>query len=240
MCKKLLCVFILTAILCSPVNVLCANDVSFSLTDVTTEKNRLFETQLCVSDEVAAFTATLTFDENALQFRQAKALSDEAVISVNDTEEGKVKIAYLCENGATGELLSFTFKSSDKSSHIDLSAEQVIDTNANDLSPKSIKGAEISVSSISHQDKSKTESENSKPQTNESQNYQTNLQDESSVANTTLYLDIPPKDGTDLSLILSIAGGAVVVFMVAAVAFFLGKNSDKNKNNRKAQHEKDT
>lgn len=220
MYKRLLCAFALLILFSAPVNA-SAEEVSFSLSDVSCEKNRLFETTLCVSTEVAAFTATLTYDENEVEFRNAKAVSKTAELSVNSGESGKVKIAYLCESGAVGEAVTFTFKSADKSSKITLTAEQVIDSDSNDLAVTSLKGAEISVDSH----------KSSEPQT---ESGETSAATESIPSKgSTNYMEIPPKTTFDIALVICIAGGTVLILAVAAVAFFLGRASAKNNNNRK-------
>lgn len=222
MFKRLICTLSLLVLLILPISAFAAGEVSFSLTDVSTEQNRLFETTLCASGEVAAFTATLTYDETAIEYRSAKAVGTDASLSVNSNESGKVKIAYLCENGATGELVKFTFKSADKSSSISLTAEQVIDTKANDLSVTSLKGAEVSVISDNKTDtKLETEAETT----------------ETAAANTSkspaVYKELTAENGSDVNLILCVAGGVVLVLAVALLGFFLGRSSAKNNNNRK-------
>lgn len=212
----------LLLLLISPLSVFAVSEVSFSLTDVSTEKNRLFETTLCVSGEVAAFNATLTYDENSIEFREAKVLTEDAEISINSNEAGMVKIAYLCEDGATGELIKFTFKSADKSSSISLSAEQVIDCDLNDLSVTSLKGAEISVISDN-----KTESKH------EAKTETTEVTTANASKSPAVYKELTAENGSDLNLIICIAGGSALVLAVALLGFFLGRSSAKNNNNNR-------
>lgn len=229
MFKRLICTLILSVLLIFPLSVSALNEVSFYLTDVSCEQNRLFETTLCVSGEVAAFTATLTYDENDVTFRGAKAINSEAELSVNSTE-GLVKIAYLCENGASGELITFTFKSTDKGSSVSLAAQQVIDCDLNDLTVTSLKGAEVSVASVNRtesEQKTKAEAETTAKTEN------TEVPTANSAKSTAAQKELPAKSGYDPTLTFCIAGGAVLVFAVAALSFFLGKNSAKNNNNRK-------
>lgn len=227
MFKRLICTLILSVLLIFPLSVSALNEVSFYLTDVSCEQNRLFETTLCVSGEVAAFTATLTYDENDVTFKGAKAINSEAELSVNSTE-GLVKIAYLCENGASGELIMFTFKSTDKGSSVSLAAQQVIDCDLNDLTVTSLKGAEVSVASVN-----KTESEQKTKAETTAKTENTEVPTANSAKSTAAQKELPAKSGYDPTLTFCIAGGAVLVFAVAALSFFLGKNSAKNNNNRK-------
>lgn len=227
MFKRLICTLILSVLLIFPLSVSALNEVSFYLTDVSCEQNRLFETTLCVSGEVAAFTATLTYDENDVTFKGAKAINSEAELSVNSTE-GLVKIAYLCENGASGELIMFTFKSTDKGSSVSLAAQQVIDCDLNDLTVTSLKGAEVSVASVN-----KTESEQKTKAETTAKTENTEVPTANSSKSTAAQKELPAKSGYDPTLTFCIAGGAVLVFAVAALSFFLGKNSAKNNNNRK-------
>lgn len=225
MFKRLVCAFLLLVLLIAPTNVFAANEAGFSLTDVTTEKNRLFETALFVSGDVAAFTATLTFDESTINFRSAKAADENAVLSVNSTN-GKVKIAYLCETGATGELVTFTFKSSAQSAFISLSVGQVIDAKANDLSAQSLKGANVTVVSAS-----KTEDKDA----NKGETATATAATEATevTKGPAVSAELPVKGGVDVTFILLFAVGAVLATMLILAAFFLGRRSAKNNNNRK-------
>ncbi len=224
MFKKILCFSLLLVFFCLPLNVLAANEVRFSLADVSTEKNRLFETTLSANSEVAAFVATLTFDENVLEFREAKALSDTAEISVNNSESGSVIIAYLCKEGTKGELIAFTFKAKDESTHIALSLEQVIDKSAADLSVSSQKSASVTVlSKITQKDKTKETKDDLSEADSLASDTNTTLQ------NSNESIEVKAEKGVDVNLVTSIICTAFVIFAVAGVAFVLGKKSGKNK-----------
>lgn len=220
MCKRLFCVLFLLVLLCSPLNTFAENEASFKLSDVSTDKNRLFETKLSVSCDVAAFVLSLTFDEKALEFREAKALSEDARLSVNSSEAGKVKISYLCESESKGDIVTFTFKSSEQSTSIDLNAEQVIDSDANDISLSGFKGAEVTVNRALAQDKNNNKPQGSKPQAETSESMP-----ESSAKSSETYIEIPPEKDNNKTLIICIIGGTALIFAVAAVAFILGKKA---------------
>ncbi|MBR3987947.1 MAG: hypothetical protein IKK10_01440 [Clostridia bacterium] len=224
MFKKLLCPLILLALLTLPLSVSAVSNVSFSLSDVSTEKNKLFETVLSADAEVSAFVAHLEFDENKTEFKGAKAISGSAEISVNSNEKGKVSLAYLAEDGTSGELVSFTFKSKTESTSISLSLEQVIDKNANELGVAGKKGANVTVNIKADCPKSN--------KTNEESN-STAHTDTGTASTGEVYIDIPSKNSTDATLIICISVLFVMIFAVAAVAFFLGRNSAENKNSRK-------
>lgn len=219
MFKKLICIFTLAALLVLPARVSAESDLGFSLTDVTTEKNRLFETTLSTDTEVAAFVIKLNFSESTT-FKEAKALHEDAMLSVN-CEQGQVTVAYLCESGAKGELIEFTFKSSDRSSTIDLSAEQVIDKNAEDLSIFT-KGANVTVLSKVKPQNDKTQNE--KPLPTFTYN-KTNI-------------DIEPKGTFDFTLALCFFSGGVLLSATAVVAFLLGKKSQNKQEDD--EHEKNS
>ncbi|MDO4419667.1 MAG: cohesin domain-containing protein [Ruminococcus sp.] len=228
MFKKVLCFSLFLLIFCIPTNALAANEVCFSLADANTEKNRLFETTLSTDSEVAAFVATLSFDENALEFKEAKTLWDTAEISVNSSEKGSVRLAYLCEGGTKGELIALTFKAKTQSTQITLSLEQVIDKNAADLSASVKKDTNITVlSKAAEDDKTKD------TKADFTQGYNSDSVTKPTAQNANESIEVKAENEADISLVTGVILFALVMFAVAGAAFFLGKNTNKNKYGRK-------
>lgn len=233
MFKKAFCIFACCVLLCvafnAPLNVFADSEVNFSLEDVSTEKNRIVKTRLWVSDEVASFVADVSFDENALEFREAKALSSEAVLSVNESTKGEIKIAFLCESDTSGYLLELSFKAQDTSTKLSLEVSQVINTAFEDLNA-SCKGAEISVTAKQSQENSsqneKDESESEDAVSAEVDSSEITAAAESSEVPDSI--KIPQKATKDLTLILCVVGGVVVIIAVAVLAFFIGRKSKES------------
>jgi len=225
MCKKLFCFAVILLTISFTFSAFAENEASAKLTDVSVECNRLFETKLSVNTEVAAFVATLEFDESKVEFRSAKALSETSDISVNHGENGKVTVAFLNENGTKGEIISFTFKSKNENAFIGLSLEQVINKNADDVFIADIQGAEIIVTpkadNISKTDKAEAVSSQAVEETSE-----TNIAEVK--GNKTL--DVSSNTSSDVLKFVYIALGGVLLVGTGILGFVLGKSFDsKNK-----------
>lgn len=227
MFKRLLCficVLIFSASFTAAVSA--TNEVSFSLEDISTNKNRLFDTNLSVDYEVAAFVAEVSYNPLKLRFDTAKALNDTALISVNSEVSGNVKIAYLCEDGASGELIRLSFKSFTSDAEISLAVSQVIDKNGNELTATSQKGAFVSVSGPAQNADSKTDKIPAKRENATTSSAETSALSDS-VANE-INLTSGRNDGR--MKIVAIAISAVAVLGIGAVGFYLGRKSGrKNK-----------
>ncbi len=231
MFKWFICFLFVFVTVCMPLSALAESEFSASLSDISCEKNRLFETALSVNTEVSAFVATLEFDQNKVEFKEANALSEFSEISVNSSDAGKVTLAFLNENGTKGEILSFTFKAKDANTFISLKLEQVINHNAEDITLTGVKGANVTITS-KVPDKSKSEKEDkaeSQPQTTNSNGNKDNLN-----------LTVPAKESPDTWFVVSVSLTAVLVVAIGAVGFILGKNSNSKNKNRKNQYEKNS
>ena len=227
MFKKILrfiCVLILSVAF--TVTVSASNEASFSLTDITTNKNRLFDTMLSANCEIAAFVAEITYNPEELRFDGAKALADNALLSVNSENYGNVKIAYLCESGTSGDLINLSFKSFTTDTTISLEASQVIDKDGNELTAVSAKGAFVEISGSEQNADSKTDKSHVKPEK------ATTSQAETS--------PLPTSDANEINLvsdrndsnmkIVAIVISAVAVLGIGVAGFYLGrKSSRKNK-----------
>lgn len=223
MFKRLFCSIILIAALCFCPAVAAESEAVFSLSDVSCGEERIFETEFSSNEEVAVFVATFFFDENLLSFREAAATDENAILSVNTSENGKVNVAYLCEEGATGKLLTLKFKSSDSSAVINASVVEAIGTDTQPLSSSTAKGAVVSVISKAADNAKETKATIASSVS----------QPEAEVSNTPNELYIPG-NAPDITLVLCIGGGLVAVLGVATAALLIGKNySAKNSDNRK-------
>ena len=143
MFKKSFCLMFVLIALSTPYFAFAENEASAFLSNVCCEKNRLFETYLSVNTEVCAFIAILEFDESKVEFREATALSEDTVISVNNSEKGKVTLAFLNKNGIKDEVLKLTFKAKADSTDITLNLEQVINRKGEDIVLSRVTGAMI-------------------------------------------------------------------------------------------------
>ncbi len=221
MFKRFFCFFLLLVVLCAPVSSFAQNATEASLSSVSTYNNRVFHTTLSVNSRVAAFVATLEFDQSKLSFRGAKAVSYSSLLSVN-AESGKVTLAFLNENGIEGDVIDFTFKSNSENAYISLAMEQVIDINARVITLDATAGAEVTVTSKvsdkSSSEKPKTEKET--PPATESKNY--------------LSLGVSKTKSSE-NLIFTLAfWGFSALAAVGVTGFILGKNfNSKNKGRQK-------
>ena len=220
MFKKLICLFFVLFAFCVPFSVLAESGISASLSDVITDKNRLFETTLSINAEVAAFVATLEFDESKVEFRSAKALSEDSVLSVNNSEKGKVTLAFVNKYGTEGEIISFTFKANSENAFISLSLEQIIDKSAENIELNNTKGADVTITakSANKTDTANKSAESKKETTaftSESKDY--------------LSLNVPEKENHNLWLIVCISMGGFLIIAVGIIGFVLGRSSGSKK-----------
>ncbi len=107
-------VFFITCslIICSAFSAF-ALDGSFYLTSEEARVGRLFQVKFVADCEsLSAFVAEIEFDSQALAYRSVKNLIDGSEHSVNTSEDGKIVVAWLNEEGVGGssELFSIEFK----------------------------------------------------------------------------------------------------------------------------------
>ncbi len=237
MFKKIFCFICVLAFSASfASSVSATNEASFSLEDIATNKNRLFDTNLCVSCEVAAFVAEISYNPDELRFDSAKAFNETALISVNSEVSGKVKIAYLCEDGASGELIMLSFKSFTFDTEISLEVSQVIDKNGSDIVAASVKGAFVEISGTSQSSKPKTDKSSGKsPKATLSHIETTTLS--SAVANE---INLESNKNDSRLKTMAIVLSAVAVLGMGAVGFYLGRKSSTKKQIRSLLNEKDS
>ena len=229
MFKKSFCLLFVLIALSTPYSAFAENEASAFLSNVCCEKNRLFETYLSVNIEVCAFIAILEFDESKVEFREATALSEDTVISVNNSEKGKVTLAFLNKNGIKGEVLKLTFKAKANSTDITLNLEQVINRKGEDIVLSRVTGAMITSSSDIADKSIINKEKKDKPETQP----QTTGTDNKDILN----LNISAKETAVTELFICIALMAVLILSVGITGLILGKNFNSN---RKNNYEKDS
>lgn len=239
MCKQIFCLCLCLLFLSFSVISICASaDVCFSLDDVKASQNCDFETTLSANSSVAAFVAHLEFDENALEFKDAKAVNSSAELSVNYQNDGKLSMAYLMKNGTKGELITLCFNLKDSNASINLTVEQVIDSMGNEISVPSVKGAEITLTQgFSESDTVENTRKSTEALTKTVDNSPKDSQTTSASGNES-YIFLPAKEGRDFTPIMLMAGGFTLTLGIGVIAFILGRGT--NKTNEKDKYEKDT
>lgn len=206
-------------------------EAEFSLSHEATEQNRIFYTTLSANVEVAAFVAHLEFDENLLEFRQVKAFDKTAELSVNHSDFGKLSVAFLCENGAKGELLSFGFKAKPTTTEISLKVSQVIDFRGNDLPINKSEGAVITVNAQSSSVKSQeANAESGVAVVPENTFSHSGTALSQSASPEEMFISASGKGSSHLRALLCFIACSAVLAAVAAVAFSLGRRTAEDNN----------
>ena len=239
MCKQIFCLCLSFLFLSFPFAVSATDkDVCFSLADTKTQENGLYEISLSSDSKIAAFVAHLEFDENAIEFMDAKAVNSSAELSVNYQNDGKLSMAYLMKNGTKGELITLCFNLKDSNASINLTVEQVIDSMGNEISVPSVKGAEITLTQgFSESDTVENTRKSTEALTKTVDNSPKDSQTTSASGNES-YIFLPAKEGRDFTPIMLMAGGFTLTLGIGVIAFILGRGT--NKTNEKDKYEKDT
>lgn len=220
MFKPAVCFFFILLSLCTSVSVCAESEATASLTDVITDKNRLFKTCLSVNTEVAAFIAILEFDENKVQFREAEALSENTELSINNSEKGKVTLAFLNEQGTKGDIIKFTFKANSESSSISLTLQQVINHKSEDIELATVTGADVTVNS-----QKADQNGNNTKESDISISSTEIITSESASAKDWLNLYIPAQNDSFTQVFICVSV-AVLILSVGATGFILGKKTN--------------
>lgn len=235
--KRLFCLLLGLMLLSFPVCASAEEGVCFYLEDTEVSQNEVFKITLSADSSVAVFLAHLEFDENALEFKEAKTLSPSAELSVN-YKSGKITLAYLMESGAKGELIVLSFKAKNRNASVNLTVEQAIDSLGNEVFISSVKDAEITLTQKpakinSDKNTKKSPTASTKAFSDISETGQTALAsaDES-------YIYLPAKNSRYTYLIISAVGGFTITLGIGVIAFILGRGT--NKTNEKDKHEKNS
>lgn len=152
------CVKRLSALLAAAVilmtSVFCAGSLDIKLYSqkISVDNNRLFDVSVCVKSGsvLTAGTFTLSYDSSAVAFR--RAYSDTEFIKVRSVDSGKrVKVIFLCTGGIRvkkkSELFKVRFKSvAPGSTEIKISASDIVNGKAENISPPASVKCTVSVS----------------------------------------------------------------------------------------------
>lgn len=116
----------------------------FSLTDVNTKENRLFDVTLSAEgyEDVAAFLCELEFDESAVAYRDFTLNVKGAQMHVNSEQKGRIKAVFLCEESVDclgdSDIVTFSFKALKSGNHsIDFKISELINSASQDLKANS-------------------------------------------------------------------------------------------------------
>lgn len=242
MCKQIFCLCLCLLFLSFSVISICASaDVCFSLDDVKVSQNCDFETTLSANSSVAAFVAHLEFDENALEFKDAKAVNSSAELSVNYQNDGKLSMAYLMKNGTKGELITLCFNLKDSNASINLRVEQVIDSMGNDVYVCSCEGADVALAEFTSAEKfSETTLPKNIGNTQQRHKSHTALTETffGITEPATDCISLPAIENGSFPLIVAALCGVFIALGIGVIAFILGRGT--NKTNEKDKYEKDT
>ena len=227
MFKKIFCfICVLILPLAFAATVSAANEACFSVSDITTNKNRLFDTNLSADSQVAAFVAEISYNKDELRFDGAKVLAEDAQLSVNSEANGFVKIAYLCESGASGDLIKLSFKSFTSDTEISFEVSQVIDKDGNDITAVSTKDAFVKISDSEKKADSKTDKSSEKDQKGSSSQIETSALENTDINEINLASNKNVSNIKIVAIVLSV----VAVLGIGVAGFYLGrKSSRKNK-----------
>ncbi len=209
--------------------------ISFELSNSESYKGRKFDTSLGCSGicELSSFVAEITFDEKLIEYRDAKSVSEEGIISVNSTQEGKIVLVYLCEEGIDcsqgTDLVTLTFKSvAEGNATLSLDVRDAINSRGKDLPVVDTVDAEVisnknsgKVSSGKAEDIKTSSSEVSASENEDEYSGESDSENEKIV--------IGGKDISD-STIVSVVVLFVAVTAVVGYTFYkIGVNKEKKK-----------
>lgn len=161
-----------------------AATAQFSLPDVQTKENRVFDVTLNVSDckDVSAFMCELEYDPTVFEYKSASSALQDAVIEVNSQSDGKLKAVFLCEDSVSAEdeisLVTFSFKALKAGEHnINLSVYDCINGEFEDLEAVCT-SCLVSVAQIPVKDSSASDNGNSDKDNFNTESFSESLTDE--------------------------------------------------------------
>ncbi len=218
-------IFCLTLVLYGVISVFAAG-CEFCLTDAQVKKGRLFTASLeCKADkEICAFIAEIEYDEDAVEYKSASVIDNEAQCSVNATESGHLRLVYLCEEGAgcksKSPLIELKFKALKSGEHsLLLSVMQVIDRDSSDVQVNIAEGALVQVDALTESHSSSGRKESVKADKAEATSGAEDIESASSEdkhEDLTFYTSV---DGTDYDVILIVASVMAVLVLLCLVGF---------------------
>lgn len=149
---------VLSAVLVLALSVLptvfATEDMSFSLSDATASKGRLFEVTLVARGgcTLGAFAAELRYDPSLIEYRDADCLYENAENKVSIDESGKLTSVFIAKEGIpcdeSPQLATFSFMAlAEGTSDISLSVSDVIDIDSKMSEVVSCNDSKITVTS---------------------------------------------------------------------------------------------
>lgn len=212
-----------------------AAHAEFSLTDVGTKENRVFDVTLSASDckGVSAFVCELEFDPDALEYKAFSVNAQGADADVNSQIEGRIKAVFLCEDSLKSEdktsLVTFSLKALKAGEHnISLSVYDVINSEYEDLEAVCIPCV-VNVAQIPLKDSSDSQSDNS------DSSYAFDSEgvfEDSTAKEESGYTKIKGNDDNKF-IFLGILSGLSLLAIVGYACYKLGVKSRKKVNNEK-------
>lgn len=214
-----------------------AEVAEFSLSNVQVQKGRLFEITLSAkgAEDIAAFVAQLEYDADSVEYRSCSVCDEAYEYSINTNENGKLTVAFLCEDGVntTEEkpLIKFTFKAiKSKNSDISLSVRDVIDSHSQDVAVPSCVGSRVLVKRSDTAENGPAKAEN--PNKNSTEIVDTN--DDNTKGQMTLL-------GSPVNPAVIVSCGLALTAVLCGVVFFaykLGVRKGRTKNTSSTPLEK--
>ena len=120
---RILVFLIIACLLTAGSSAVClAQSTEFYFEDVQAKRGRVFDVTLCARDNsnIAAFEAKVTYDADCLEYRNCTPSGDNVEVQVNSSENGLLRIVFLCEDGIDAskdtELITFDFKALEEGS----------------------------------------------------------------------------------------------------------------------------
>lgn len=120
---RILVFLIIACLLTAGSSAVClAQSTEFYFVDTEAKRGRLFDITLCArnNSDIAAFEAEVTYDADCLEYRNCTPSGDNVEVRVNSSENGLLRIVFLCEDGMDAvkdtELITFSFKALEEGS----------------------------------------------------------------------------------------------------------------------------
>ncbi len=237
---SLLIVFCIVFML-SSLSAVWAAGSEFTLSHAHAKKGRLFTVTLdCKGDrKIGSFIAEIEYNAVALEYRTAKVMDKSAEFSVNSTQEGMVRLVYLCEEGAECKsktpLVELTFKALQTGDHgISLGVRQVIDSSGADVvvsgGTSAIVRVEASANSPNAQSSGSDKSEEADPKNSVRAEDSTKIDDNEVGSQYATVID-----GRDHDVLLIIVSVLTVLTLLCLVGFCAYKYGIKAASKEKGQ-----
>lgn len=237
--------FILTLnilIFCSFVTVFSASKADFTLTDCTTDNNRLFSISMTAECDksLSAASFEFTYDKSMFEFRSAKVSDKSSKITYNELED-KVKLVFLNSDGAEIEngkdIFTLTFKAvKSGTGYIDFYVYDCVDSDINSIDVGKCTSAEITVNTKSGNSTSNKSNSSEKADKSESSGAKSERKKTEETTSVSTFDEIGQLNSFDNPntrlLIIGIVLGASLI-AAAMLAYNIFKRIKSNINKRK-------